>query len=220
MLLPVFHDLVKAQWRAVLEEIKLSGETSVSELTNKLGGSYMAVKTHCEELTKIGYLVRTRLPRVGVGRPEIFYSLASKAEAVFPQAGSDFTLELLDEARAMFGESAAEKLLFQYFQKQAQKWKNPIDKLESLAEKASKLTALRNQQGCAGFCQQEPGEPIRIVELHNPLHRLFERYPRAITMELRMLEQLLVSKLTRTEIPVGRKTTPRVVFEIHGSAAR
>ena len=33
-------------------------------------------------------------------------------------------------------------------------------------------------------------------------------------MELRMLERLLGARLTRREIPAGRETTPRVVFEV------
>jgi len=215
MLLSVFKDLVKPQWRAVLEELKLSGETSVSDLARNIGGSYMAVKTHCEELTKAGYLVRTRLPRVEVGRPEIFYSLSTKADALFPQAGADFTLELLEGVRLMFGESAPEKLLFQYFQKQSDGLEKRMAKIHTIEEKAAKLAALRTQQGHSGFCKQDPGEPLRIVELHNPLQRIFERYPRAITMEVRMLEYLLGRKITRRELPCGRKTTPCVVFEIH-----
>ena len=175
----------------------------------------MAVKTHCEELTKAGYIVRTRLPRTEVGRPEIFYSLATKADALFPQAGADFTLELLEEVRLMFGESAPDKLLFQHFQKQTERLAKPLEKIQLIAEKAVRLAALREKSGCAGFCKQEPGEPIRIVELHNPLQRIFERYPRAAAMELRMLEQVLGSRLVRRELPGGRKTTPCVVFEIH-----
>jgi predicted ArsR family transcriptional regulator len=215
MLLTVFNDLVKPQWRAVLEELKLSGETSVGDLARRIGGSYMAAKTHCEELTGSGYLVRTRLPRAAVGRPEIFYSLSSKADALFPQAGADFTLELLEGVRQMFGESAPEKLLFQYFQKQSVTLSPPLAKLRSIEEKAVKLSALRTRQGCAGFCKQEPGQPLRIIELHNPLQRVFEHYPRASTMEVRMLEELLQSKITRRELASGRKTTPCVVFEIH-----
>ncbi|MEI6176500.1 MAG: hypothetical protein WCS43_06380 [Verrucomicrobiota bacterium] len=215
MLLTVFKDLVKPQWRAVLEELKLSGETSVSDIARSLGGSYMAIKTHCEELTKAGYLVRTRLPRAEVGRPEIFYSLSTKADALFPQAGADFTLELLEGVRLMFGESAPEKLLFQYFQKQSDGLEKRLEKLQTIKEKAAKIAALRTQQGYAGFCKQDPDEPLRIVELHNPLQRIFERYPRAVTMEVRMLEHLLGCKITRRELHGGRKTTPCVVFEIH-----
>jgi predicted ArsR family transcriptional regulator len=46
MLLPVFQDLVKPQWRAVLEQLKLSGGSPVSELAGRVGVSYMAAKQH------------------------------------------------------------------------------------------------------------------------------------------------------------------------------
>ena len=214
MLLPVFNDLVKPQWRAVIEELKLSGETSASELARSIGGSYMAIKTHCEELTKAGYVVRTRLPRTEVGRPEILYSLSAKADALFPQAGADFTLEVLDEARRVFGENAPEKLLFQYFQKQEALLEKALSKYPSVAERAAKLVAIRNRRGCAGFCKQDPGEPLRVVEVHNPLQRVFLTYPRAAAMEHRMIERLLGARLVRRELPGGRDTSPCVVFDI------
>ena len=214
MLVPAFRDLIKAPWRAVLEELKQSGGMPVSELARKTGGSYMAVKTHCEDLTKSGYLVRTRLPRTAVGRPEIFYSLAAKSDALFPQAGVDFTLALLDELKLMFGESTPDKLLFQHFQKQQARLGRHLEGLQSLAGKAGKLAALREKEGCTCHCECHPGAPVRIVEIHNPLQRVFERYPRALAMELRMFEQWFGKRVIRRELPGGRETPPRVVFEI------
>ena len=214
MLLPVFRDLIKPQWRTVLEELKRSGGMPVGDLARKTGGSYMAVKAHCEDLTKVGYVIRTRLPRTEVGRPEIFYSLSAKADALFPHAGVDFTLELLDELKLMYGESAPEKLLFQHFQKRRERLAKLLDKLQSTADKASKLATLRQKDGCASRCECEPGQAIRIVELHNPLQRIFERYPRAAAMEVRMIEQLLDSRVHRRELPGGPETSPRIIFEI------
>lgn len=211
MLLPVFRDLIRPQWRAVLEELKSSGGMPVADLARKSGGSYMAVKTHCEELTKAGYLVRTRLPRSEVGRPEIFYSLAEKADALFPQAGTAFTLELLEEVRRMFGETAPEKILFQHFQSRFESLATILDKLDSPVEKASKLASLRDKEGCASHFASDPP---RIIELHNPLLRIFQRYPRAAMMEQRMIEQLLGRKVRRSEESGGREGMPRVTFEI------
>jgi predicted ArsR family transcriptional regulator len=211
MLLPVFRDLIKPQWRLVLEQLKLHGGLPVTELARESGASYMAVKTHCEELVKAGYLIRTRLPRTEVGRPEIFYSLATKSDALFPEAGAAFTLELLDELRLMYGESAPEKLLFQYFQKRQQHIAKALEKLTTPAARAVKLAALRTKEGCASHCESEP---LRITEIHNPLQRVFEQYPRAVAMETRMIEQLLGSRVTRREQPTGRQTPPRIVFEI------
>lgn len=213
MLLPVFRDLIKPQWRAVLEELKLSGGMAVSDLSRITGGSYMAVKSHCEDLTKLGYLIRTRLPRTEVGRPEIFYSLAKKADTLFPQAGAEFTLELLEELRLMYGDSAPEKVLFQYFQKYRERLGKLLDKYVTPQEKATRLAAIRNKEGCVSQCMIEPGEPVRIVEIHNPLERIHQLFPRAAAMELRMMEQLLGTRLLRSEIPGGRESAPRVVFE-------
>ena len=112
MLLPVFQDLIKPQWRKVLEELKRSGGLSISELARRVDASYMAVKQQCDELKKLGYLSRTRVPRTVVGRPEISYRLAAKADGLFPQAGMTFTLELLDELKGIYGDSLPDKLLF------------------------------------------------------------------------------------------------------------
>lgn len=214
MLLPVFHDLIKPQWRSVLEKLKLSGGLPVSELSRELDASYMAVKQHCEELKAIGYLDRSRVPRTAVGRPEIFYSLSAKADALFPQAGLDFTLGLLEELKSLLGESTPDKLLFQHFQNQYDRWQPLLAKAHSLEEKATRLAALREREGCHTRCRNDLENGFRIEEFHNPLQRLFERYPRAVAMELRMIEQLLGTRLTRRELSSGRGGQPRVVFEL------
>jgi predicted ArsR family transcriptional regulator len=214
MLLPAFQDLIKPQWRTVLAELKGSGAMSVSELARHAGASYMAVKQHCEELHKLGYLDRSRVPRTAVGRPEIFYSLNPKADALFPQAGVDFTLELLSGLKGLTSESMPEKLLFQYFQKLQTRWLPILEKLPTLEEKARKLAKLRAGVGGTIRCQSHDGAGLALEEAHNPLQRVFEQYPRAVAMELRMMETLLNVKITRRELPGGRSAQPRVIFEL------
>jgi len=214
MLLPVFQDLIKPQWRGVLEALKQSGGMSVGELAHQTEVSYMAAKSHCEDLTKAGYVIRARLPRTEVGRPEIFYSLSEKADALFPQAGIEFTLALLDDLKRMSGDSAPEKLLFQHFQRQQETWAKALAGLVGLEAKATKLAKLREKEGHASTWKTKVPGFGQLIELHNPLQKLFEQYPRAATMELRMLEELLGCKLTRQEIPTGREGSPQVVFEV------
>lgn len=214
MLLPVFQDLIKPQWRAVLEELKRSGGLPVSELERRLDASYMALKQQCEDLKKLGYLDRSRLPRTVVGRPEIFYSLSAKADVLFPQAGTDFTLELLEELKAMHGENMPDKLLFQYYQRQQGSWRVLLEKAQSLEERAAKWVALRKKQGCAAVLCDEPEGALRIEEYHHPLQRVFERYPRGVAMEVRMMEQVLGTRVLRRELAGGRTGQPRVVFEL------
>lgn len=212
MLLPVFQDLIKPQWRAVLEELKLTGGMPVSELARHVDASYMAVKQHCEELKKAGYLVRSRVPRTAVGRPEIFYSLGTKADALFPQVGTSFTLDVLDELKALFGESTPEKVLFLHFEKLRDRWLPSLPKSGSLVERAVKLAALRGKEGYCVRCGEDEEQRFIMEEFHNPLQRVFDRYPRAVAMELRMIETLLGSRVVRRELDGGRAGQPRVIF--------
>jgi predicted ArsR family transcriptional regulator len=214
MFLPVFQDLVRPQWRAVLEELKLSGGLPVSELARRVDASYMAVKQHCEELKKLGYLERSRVPRTAVGRPEIFYSLGAKSDALFPHAGGSLTLDLLQGLKALFGENTPDKLFFQHFQKQYEKWQPLVAPEPGVAAKAARLVSLRNREGCFGRIGELPENGWCIEELHNPMQRIFEAYPRAMAMELRMIEQLLGTRVNRREISGGRSGQPRVVFEV------
>jgi predicted ArsR family transcriptional regulator len=214
MFLSGFRDLVKPQWVAIVEELKIAGAQPVSELSKRLEMSYMAAKKHCEDLLALGYLERRRAPRTEVGRPEIFYRLNGKAAALFPQAGAGLTLEILDAVRTMFGDTAPDRLLFQYFQQQAERWKLKLAKAKSLVEKATLLADLREKEGCFARCKYDADRGFRIEEYHHPLLPVFDRHPHAIGMELRMLEQLLGSKITRREIAGGPQGPARVDFEI------
>jgi predicted ArsR family transcriptional regulator len=154
------------------------------------------------------------VPRTVVGRPEIFYSLSAKADSLFPQAGANFTLDLLEGLKTLFGENAPDKLFFHHFHKQQEGWLPLFSKALSVGEKAGKLAALRGKEGCHVRCVEDPAGGLRIEEFHNPLQRVFERYPRAIAMEQRMIEQLLGAKVIRREFRSGRTGQLRVVFEV------
>ena len=220
MFRPGFRDLVKPQWVATIEELKLAGGLPVSELSRRIDASYMAVKQYCEDLKELGYLERSRIPRTEVGRPEIFYRLTTKADALFPQVGVTFTLEILESLKALFGESSPERLLFQYFQHQHEQWLPKVSKAKSLVEKATLLAGLREKTGCFGRCKFDAEKGFRIEEYHHPLQRIFDKYPRAVAMELRMIEQLLATKVTRREIPGGKAGPARVDFEVSTLGSR
>ena len=121
---------------------------------------------------------------------------------------------MLEGLKALFGENAPDKLFFQHFQKLQEKWQALLSKAQSIGKKADKLASLRGKEGCLVRCVQDPEGGLRIEEFHNPLQRVFERYPRAVVMEQRMIEHLLGTRVTRREIPGGRNGQPQVVFEV------
>lgn len=214
MLSPVFQDLLKPQWRQVIETLRHHGGLPVGEIARLVDGHYMTVKAHCDQLAKAGYLVLTRLPRGEVGRPEIFYSLSARADALFPQAGVDFTLELLELLRQMHGESSADKLLFQYFEALGARLERELAGLEAPEKRAEKLAGLRCAAGHDCRFEAAEGKAARLIETHNPLGRIIAAHPHAAGFEQRMIGRLLGTRVVRHEIPGGREATPCVIFEL------
>lgn len=209
-----FRELVKKQWVAIIDELKLSGGLPVPELRERLGGSYMGIKDQCEALVKLGYLETWRVPRTGVGRPEIMYRLTPRADRLFPDAGTGLSLELLEASRQLFGDTAPERLLLQYFQQLRERWLPRLTKARSLVEKATLLSSLREKEGCFGRCKYDPDRGFRIEQYHHPLEPIFEAYPNARQFEVRMLEELLGTRVVRREIPGGRAGPARVDYEV------
>jgi predicted ArsR family transcriptional regulator len=208
-----FRDLVKPQWVKIVEELKLSGGLPVPELQKRLGGSYMGIKDQCETLKEKGYLETWRVPRQKIGRPEIMYRLTPKAEPIFPSIGT-LSLRLLESSRQLFGDTAPERLLLQHFQQLREQWQPRLAKSKSLVEKATLLSALREKEGCFGRCKYDPESGFRIEEFHHPLQPVFDDYPNAIQFELRVMEELLGSKVVRREIPGGRGGPSRIDYEV------
>lgn len=201
MFTQAFHDLLKPQWLVTLTELKITGGMAVSELSKRLGASYMTIKQHCEDLTKLGYLSRSRVPRTEIGRPEIFYRLSEKADALFPSVPPDFTLEMFDQIQGLFGDTAPEKLLFQYFQNLESLWKMRLEKCASTLQRAQLFVKLREKDGLFIRCIQDSGSgTIVLREFHHPLMPVFEKFPRTIPMEQRAIEAAMGCRVVRQEI--------------------
>ena len=210
MFLRTFRDLYRPQWFAIIYAVKRSTGLSVPELAKELGMSYMGVKKHCVALEKLGYLDTWRRPKV-VGRPEKLYRLTEKADGVFPGIGDEVTLAVL-EAASHLESNAAEKLLFSFFQKQTERYGKKT-KGNSVADRATSLAKLRDQAGHMSSCVYDREEGLRIIECHNPLQPIFDRYPTVDRMEEQMFERLLNAPVERSVTKVSGLR--RFVYQIH-----
>lgn len=189
------RDLSRPHWYDIIELVKRSTGLSVPELAKELKMSYMGVKKHCVALEKLGYLDTWRRPKV-VGRPEKLYRLTEKANGIFPEIGSEVTLSLL-EAAGQFDANAAEKLLFAHFHGQTLLLAKKV-KGHSVADKASSLAKLRDQAGHVSECVYDREDGLQIVECHNPLQPIFDRFPTAERMEEQMFERLIGAAVERS----------------------
>jgi predicted ArsR family transcriptional regulator len=188
-------EIGKSQRLQILNKLKRTQGLSVNELAEKIGMSYMGIKQHCLELHKGGYLDTWRRPKP-IGRPEMLYRLTQRAHELFPTASNAVTIELLESAQKLYGPSAAEKLLFNVFQRKAE---NYIAKLKGATpvEKASWLAKQRDTEGHMAEFETVGG--LRIVEHHSPVLDLLRAFPIVARLEAEMFQRVLKEPVRREE---------------------
>jgi predicted ArsR family transcriptional regulator len=182
----------------ILTEIKRSQGLSVAELCDRVGLSYMGIKQHCIALEREGYLDTWRRPK-GMGRPEKAYRLTQTAQEFFPTEYSNFTTEILDSVREIYGPSAADKILFNIYRNEIDKLKAGVSGLK-LGEKMRQLAALRDERGYMSeyYFNRDSGRH-EIVEYNSPILLCLDRFPILRDLEKQLFERLLGVDIQRNE---------------------
>jgi len=199
-----FRDLAKPQVLGIIGAVKTANGITIPKLAEELNLSYMGVKKHCVKLEDQGYIKSWRIPREGVGRPQKLYTLTAKCDELFPDTGIEVVINVLEGVKEFFGESSPEKLFFHHYEKQREQWAKSISKGSSLVEKATRLADLRAKSGCFSRCKYDNEHGFRIEEYHHPMKQLFKLYPNLIKLEVRMMEQLLGSAVSRKELSLSK----------------
>ena len=204
-------EIGKSQRLEIINKLKRTQGLSVGELGEQLGMSYMGVKQHCVDLEAEGYLDTWRRAK-GIGRPEMIYRLTERSHGLFPAESNGMTITLLENAKALYGPAAPEKLLFSVFQKKAEAYQTRV-RGETIAERAGKLARLRDAEGHMAELEQD-AVFIRIVEHHCPIHDLLKAFPIVARLEAELFTRVLGAAVQREEAHASGLY--RCVFTLHG----
>lgn len=210
-MLGLLRDILHSPVLDIIQHLKRSTGMSVKELGAAMKMSYMGVKQHCVEMEKAGLLDTWRKPK-GAGRPEKIYRLTSKADALFDCGGPALTLDILLTADRVYGETAAPRLLFAYFQAKTESYTAKLAKTLGVEERARLLAKLRSAEGCVSSCESDEHGHLLLVEHHRPLRELAARYEIVDELECEMIERLMGSEVRRSVEEVSGLV--RVTFRI------
>lgn len=188
-------EIGKSQRLQILNKLKRTEGLPVGELAGKIGLSYMGAKQHCIALHKEGYLDTWRRP-TPKGRPEMLYRLTRRAHELFPVTSNELTVRLLESSQKLYGAAAAEKLLFNVFQRKTEECLARI-KGGTLEEKAKWFAKLRDDEGHMADFVTVGG--LRIVEHHSPLLDLLRAFPIVARLETGMFQRVLQTPVRREE---------------------
>jgi len=190
-------EIGRTQRLEIINSLKRTRGMSVNELVERMGMSYMGIKQHCLTLQRDGYLDTWRRPQK-MGRPEMVYRLTRRSHDLFATDSDQFTLELLDSVREIYGANAPEKLLYNIFERRTAELKAKV-KGDTVGERAKWLAKQRDNEGyMAQFLPAEKEGP-QILECHSPVFNLLEKYPIISRIEQDLFEAVLGTKVRREE---------------------
>src|SRR5205823_2741255 len=169
----ILAEIGRTQRLEILNSLKRSKGMSVNELVRKMKMSYMGIKQHCLTLQRDGYLDTWRRPQK-MGRPEMVYRLTRRTHDLFQSDSNQFTLDLLKSVQETYGPNAAEKLLYNVFERKTASLKARV-KGDTVEERAKWLARARDAEGyMAQFTTDEKEGGTQILECHSPILNLID----------------------------------------------
>jgi predicted ArsR family transcriptional regulator len=181
----------------IMHMLKMNGELSAKEITERLGITGMAVRRHISTLERDN-LIESSTVRQPMGRPAAVYRLTKEADDYFPKKYHAIALDLLGELEDEAGEEMVNRLfelrqssLFKKYQSQMAG--------KSLEERVAILSAIQNENGyMANWSKQEDGEYV-LTEHNCPIFRVAGKYNHACTCERNLFASLLEADVQRSD---------------------
>ncbi|NOV00883.1 helix-turn-helix transcriptional regulator [Paenibacillus planticolens] len=183
--------------KVILSMLKTSGPLSVQEMSKQLGITEMAVRRHIHSMEKDD-LLETKLVRQAMGRPTNVYTLAPKADELFPKKYMQLTLDLLDELLEDQGHEKIERL-FEGRQDKLESRYQPRMLDKSLEERVAELAQIQNENGYMVDWSQTGTDAYTFSEHNCPIAQVANTFGQACQCELALFRNLLDAKVERTE---------------------
>lgn len=179
--------------RALLVELRKRGEARAEQLAGELGITVGAVRQHLHGLAAAD-LVTHREERAGPGRPRHHYRLAPAAEALFPRAYGELTVELLDYV----GDEDPGLVARAFERRRRARVERVRERLAGLdfAARVAEVARVLDEDGYLAEVERLPADEAgragwRILEHNCAIRAVAERYAHACGSELAFLREVL-----------------------------
>jgi predicted ArsR family transcriptional regulator len=151
----------------ILTLIKRRGPLGIASLAGALAVTTEAVRQQLLRLAKAG-LVTAEVERKGRGRPGQVWALTPAAEARFPDAHAELTVDLIAAIRRELGAEALDRLVTAREREKEGAYRHEMDGAATLAERVARLAAIRTREGYMADWSETDGGYL-LVENHCPI---------------------------------------------------
>ena len=152
----------------ILFLLKTRGARSAQEVAEHLGMTSMGARRQLEAAQEKG-LVETQDVPSKIGRPARQWCLTTAGHARFPDRHSDLTVQLIDQARVVFGEAGLERLIAARDEAIEANYMLALGEQLDMAARAAALAQIRNAEGYMADTQVQPDGSVLLIENHCPV---------------------------------------------------
>lgn len=103
-----------------------------------------------------------------VGRPRRLWALTAAGHGRFPDRHADLMLQLIQQARTLFGDAGLDQLITAREQDSERRYAAALSRSQSLAERVRELARLRSEEGYMARAERS-GRDWLLVEDHCPI---------------------------------------------------
>lgn len=157
----------------LLFELKSRGPQAAATLAAALAITPMGAHKLLARLEEMGLVTSREDTRQAgeaarIGRPRKLWALTGAGHARFPDRHADLTLQLIQNARRLFGDAGLDQLITAREQDSERRYAAALSRAQSLAERMRELARLRSEEGYMARAERA-GRDWLLVEDHCPI---------------------------------------------------
>ncbi len=181
--------------KKILRFIKITGRPAISEISQALGITSMAVRRHVLGLQSSG-LLRMEMERRPKGRPAALCLLTDLGDSLFPKTYDRFSMELIQCLAYLDGEEKVNRLFEKYKERMVAKFAGRMEG-KNREDRVREAVAILCEQGYMAELHKVDERTYFVTEHNCAIAHIARQYPRACEEELCFLTQILRADVQR-----------------------
>lgn len=184
----------------LLFELKSRGPQAAAALAATVAITPMGAHKLLARLAEQGLVEAQDDQRGEAGRPRKLWSLTAAGHGRFPDRHADLTVQLIQQARAVFGDAGLDQLILARECDSELRYRAAIDRCRTTGDRVRELARLRAEEGYMARAERV-GKDWLLVEDHCPICAAAQSCQGFCRSELALFERCLGPGLTveRTE---------------------
>lgn len=174
----------------ILFLLKTRGPNTAQRLAEILDLTSMGTRRHLEAAQEKG-LVSYDDVAEKVGRPSRRWLLTAAGHARFPDRHADLTVQLIDQVKTLFGETAMEQLIVAREAASEAAYRAAVDVQAALPQRVAALAQVRDVEGYMAEVATAPDGALLLVENHCPICAAARACQQFCRSELEVFQRVL-----------------------------